>query len=68
MTSVGCVEVTRCPDGGVDFRRSDGGPGIRFTRKEWEEILFGPDSHRLRYGALPWATWPDLGPRHTISL
>ena len=60
VTRIGCADVTRDPEGRVVVKHSRqmDRPGLTFTRAEWEQLLFGPDSYRLAYGCLSWAACP----------
>jgi hypothetical protein len=54
MTRVGPAEVTRDSEGRVDVELH--GRHLIFTRREWEQSLYGPDSTRLQYNSLSWSS------------
>lgn len=57
MTRIGPANVTRDSEGRVELELH--GRRIVFSNKrEWDEFLFGPDSHRLPYNSLSWVTCP----------
>jgi hypothetical protein len=62
MTRIGPAEVTRDPEGRVDVELH--GRHLIFTRREWEQFLFGPDSTRLPYNNLSWSSSPFPWERH----